>query len=71
MDVLDNSDECRVLIVDDEASVRQTFSEFLGEKYGCREAASSNDALMHLSSESFAVVVSEGCRDRALYAREP
>lgn len=59
LDVLDNSDECRVLIVDDETSLRQTFSEFLGERYGCREAASSNEALTQLSSESFAVVVSD------------
>lgn len=55
----DETAELRILIVDDEASVRNVFAECLGEKYSCTTAASADEALGHLANESYALVISD------------
>ena len=54
----DESDR-RILIVDDEESVRSMFAVYLGEKYECTTAASCEEALAHLAVESYALVISD------------
>jgi two-component system, NtrC family, sensor kinase len=49
----------RVLIVDDEALVRNLFSAFLGEKYVCETAASSDEALVRLAKDTYALVITD------------
>lgn len=49
----------RILIVDDEAIVRSMFSSFLEENYVCDTAASCDEALAHLTSRSYALVMSD------------
>ena len=51
--------ENRILIVDDEASVRDLFHACLSERYECRTASSVDEALEILSRESFAVVMTD------------
>ncbi len=55
------SDEAdgRILIVDDEALVRNLFAASLGERYSCETAADAQDALRHLSDGPFALVISD------------
>lgn len=55
---IDESDR-RVLIVDDEEPVRNLFASFLSERYTCSTAANSEEALAHLTRESFALVLSD------------
>jgi signal transduction histidine kinase len=55
---VDESDR-RVLIVDDEEPIRKLLASFLNERYICTTAASSEEALMHLSRERFALVLSD------------
>lgn len=55
----DESDR-RILIVDDEDAVRNLFASHLGdEKYQCTTAASSDEALIHLAADSYALVISD------------
>ncbi len=49
----------RILIVDDECSVRNLFAEYLSEKYECTTAASTEEALAHLSVDAYALVISD------------
>src|SRR5205085_8606494 len=49
----------RVLIVDDEALIRDMFTVFLGEKYVCETAASSDEALVHLAKDTYALVITD------------
>lgn len=49
----------RILIVDDDESVRTLFADYLGEKYSCVKAADAHEALEHLSREPFALVLSD------------
>jgi DNA-binding NtrC family response regulator len=49
----------RILIVDDEPIIRTIFSSFLAEKYDCETAASSDEALVHLASREYALVMSD------------
>lgn len=51
--------ERRVLIVDDEAAVRDLFACFLSESYECVTASSADEALARLATESFALVISD------------
>lgn len=51
--------ERRILIVDDEESVRNFFSAFLSEQYICKTAASAEDALALLAVSQFALVLSD------------
>ena len=49
----------RVLIVDDEALVREMFALWLGEAYECHTAASADEALAYLSTQPCALVISD------------
>jgi signal transduction histidine kinase len=49
----------RILIVDDEHLVRETFAAFLEEDYVCQTAASSDEALAHLATDDYALVLSD------------
>ena len=49
----------RILIVDDEASVRVMFAQWLGESWECKTAASADEALEHLSKAAYALVISD------------
>ena len=49
----------RILIVDDDDVICKLFAQYLSEKYRCTTASSCNEALAHLSDESFALVISD------------
>jgi two-component system, NtrC family, sensor kinase len=49
----------RILIVDDQELIRNTFADFLCEKYVCQTAASSDEALVHLASDTYALVITD------------
>src|SRR5437660_1231052 len=49
----------RILIVDDDESVRKLFADYLDESYSCATAADAYDALERLSQEPFALVLSD------------
>ena len=55
---LDRSKQ-RILIVDDEEGVRGVISAFLGEKYLCETAASSDEALVHLAKATYALAITD------------
>lgn len=49
----------RVLIVDDEETVRNVFAECLSESYACETAESVNEALGYLAEREFSVVITD------------
>jgi two-component system, NtrC family, sensor kinase len=49
----------RILIVDDEAGVRAMFAEFLCDGYECETAASADEALAKMATETYALVLSD------------
>jgi two-component system, NtrC family, sensor kinase len=49
----------RVLIVDDEETVRKLFADCLSDRYECFEASSVNEALAQLKKTEFALVLSD------------
>jgi putative nucleotidyltransferase with HDIG domain len=49
----------RVLIVDDEADIREVLCDLLGFDYGCASASSAEEALQLLSSEKIDLVISD------------
>ena len=49
----------RILIVDDEESVRTFFAAYLGETYSCETATNAREALDILAREPFALVVTD------------
>lgn len=49
----------RILIVDDEAPVRELFATYLSDTYSCQTAADALEALDVLSREKFALVLSD------------
>jgi two-component system NtrC family sensor kinase len=49
----------RILIVDDEASIRKLFVDCLSEQYDCVEAESVMDAFAQLSKTEFALVITD------------
>src|SRR5207247_8954694 len=49
----------RILIVDDDESVRKLFADDLEQSYSCATAADAYDALERLSQEPFALVLSD------------
>ena len=51
--------ERRILVVDDEESVRNLFASFLSDNYTCATAASAEEALARLAQEEFALVISD------------
>ena len=55
---VDDADN-RVLIVDDEESVRRLFASCLSERYTCVTAADAQEALLRVVSEPFALVLAD------------
>src|SRR6266446_4882691 len=49
----------RILVVDDEAQVRNLFAQCLNQNYSCETAANAQEALEWLDREPFALVVSD------------
>jgi signal transduction histidine kinase len=49
----------RILIVDDEPRVRKLFAQCLSGHYNCVEASSVNEALSHLRTTEFALVITD------------
>ena len=49
----------RILIVDDESGIRNLFADWLSDNYECETAASADEALAKLATESFALVISD------------
>jgi signal transduction histidine kinase len=49
----------RILVVDDEEAVRRLFANYLSDHYSCVAAADSQEALLRLASEPFALVISD------------
>jgi signal transduction histidine kinase len=49
----------RILIVDDEESVRKLFADCLSMRYNCVEASSVSEALVHLKANDFALVITD------------
>lgn len=49
----------RILIVDDEQSIRRLFVDCLSSNYECREAASTNEALARLAENDFSLVITD------------
>lgn len=49
----------RILIVDDEACVREMFAEYLRESYECKTAETADQALRELASQRYALVISD------------
>jgi two-component system, NtrC family, sensor kinase len=49
----------RLLIVDDDAPIRNVFASCLGESYSCETAANAQEALEWLQREPFAMVLSD------------
>ncbi|MDQ3667190.1 MAG: response regulator [Acidobacteriota bacterium] len=58
-EIQSNEHDGRILIVDDEASVRKLFADYLDEKYQCTTASTSEEALAHLAVETYALVISD------------
>jgi two-component system, NtrC family, sensor kinase len=52
-----SAEDRRILVVDDEAPVRNLFAAALGERYSCETAADAQEALRRLSAEPFSLVV--------------
>lgn len=48
----------RILLVDDEAAVRNLYAACLGERYSCETAADAGEALRRLEAGPFALVIS-------------
>jgi len=57
-DIIDESD-FRILIVDDEEPIRTLFANCLEARYSCMTAANVEEALVCLSREPFALVISD------------
>ncbi|MEO7971545.1 MAG: ATP-binding protein [bacterium] len=49
----------RILIVDDEAGVRNLFADWLSETYECQTAASADEALEYLAGQPCALIISD------------
>jgi diguanylate cyclase (GGDEF)-like protein len=54
-----NADRARILIIDDEASVRKILGEILGFRYECEDAACAEEALARLARQEFDLVISD------------
>lgn len=55
----DKSVDRRILIVDDEAGVRELFAAWLGESFECHTAASADEALACMAKQPYALVISD------------
>jgi len=49
----------RILIIDDEAQIRELLIDVLGESYQCSDAGSAEEALAALSQDTFDLVISD------------
>jgi len=49
----------RILLVDDEAPIRNLFAQYLNQRYSCETAANAHEALDWLNREAFALVISD------------
>ena len=49
----------RILVVDDDESIRDMFADFLNENYTCATAASSDEALAKLARDTYGLVISD------------
>src|SRR3989442_7881238 len=49
----------RILLVDDEAPIRNLFAQCLNQRYSCETAANAQEALDWLNREAFALVISD------------
>lgn len=58
-DAADQAADRRILIVDDEAGVREMYAEYLRESFECKTAASAEAALIELSVQPYALVISD------------
>ncbi len=54
-----NDSKARILIIDDEPTIRNLLREVLSEKYECAEAGSAEDALAQLRVEKFNLIISD------------
>ncbi len=52
LDLHSNEHDGRILIVDDEDSVRKMLAAYLNETYQCTTASTSDEALAHLAAGS-------------------
>jgi signal transduction histidine kinase len=55
----DEAADRRILIVDDEAGVREMYAEYLRDSFECKTAASAEDALVELAAQPYALVISD------------
>lgn len=55
----DRSRDRRILIVDDEAGVREMFAEHLSETFECKTSNSADEALAELAARPYALVISD------------
>jgi len=55
----DHSADRRILIVDDEAGVREMFAAHLRETFECKTASSAEEALVELAIRPYALVISD------------
>jgi len=55
----DSAADRRILIVDDEAGIREMFAEYLSEGFECKTASSAEEALIELTIQSYALVISD------------
>jgi len=55
----DRSRDRRILIVDDEAGVREMFAEHLSETFECKTSNSADEALAELATRPYALVISD------------
>ncbi|HEY8187489.1 MAG TPA: ATP-binding protein [Pyrinomonadaceae bacterium] len=58
-ETVERSADHRILIVDDEESVRKMFAEYLRENFECKTAASADEALAELALQPYALVISD------------
>jgi two-component system, NtrC family, sensor kinase len=58
-EAVDQAADRRILIVDDEAGVREMFAEHLREGFECKTAASAEEALVELAVQPYALVISD------------
>lgn len=61
-DVVESEEQAsdrRILIVDDESAIRKLFADWLSEDFECETAASADEALAILATETYALVISD------------
>jgi response regulator RpfG family c-di-GMP phosphodiesterase len=54
-----NDERARLLVVDDEAEIRNVLCELLGHDYNCTSASSAEEALEILRAEAFQLIISD------------